>query len=304
MAHSADRGKLSTELANEATHDLDALTSEAALALVQAEDRKLMDAVEAARPEITRAIDLVTEKLRAGGRLIYVGAGTSGRLGLLDAVECPPTFHTDPADVQAILAGGDGAFLRSVEGAEDDTEAAREQIQKRAVCEDDVVFGITAGGTTPFVHAALDEARSLSAATIFFACVSSEEVPDEADLSIRVITGPEVLAGSTRLKAGTATKLVLNSITTIAMTRLGRVHGNQMVDVSVTNAKLRDRAERLVMELAGVERERAAGLLVAAEDRVKVAVVMHRHGLELEDAHQHLLAHRQVLRDALAHTPT
>jgi len=301
MSNSTDRGQLSTELVNAASLDLDTLSSEAALAVVQAQDRSVFDAVEAARAEITRAIDCVTEKLRAGGRLIYVGAGTSGRLGLLDAVECPPTFHTDPADVQAILAGGDGAFLQSVEGAEDETESAREEIRKRAVCEDDVVMGISAGGTTPFVHAAIDEARARSAATIFFACVSREQVSDEADISIRVLTGPEILAGSTRLKAGTATKLVLNSITTLAMTRLGRVHGNQMVDLSVTNEKLRDRAERLIMQLADVERARAAELLVLAGDRIKVAVVMQHHSVEAERAREILVAHRDNLRAALAH---
>ncbi len=300
MSNSRDRSQLRTERTNAASDELDLLSVEEALAVFQSEDRQVFEAVEAARPEIVRAIECVTEKLRAGGRLIYVGAGTSGRLGLLDAVECPPTFHTDPATVQSILAGGDGAFLQAVEGAEDGTDSAREEIQRREVGSDDVVFGISAGGTTPFVHAALDEARSRSAATIFFACVSREEVPDRADLSIRVLTGPEVLAGSTRLKAGTATKLVLNSITTLVMTQLGRVHGNQMVDLSVTNQKLRERAERLIMGLADVDRERAAELLIAANDRVKVAVVMALRELSAGEALEHLLVHRDVLRDALA----
>lgn len=296
-----DRGGFPTERANPASAELDRLSLEDAFDVVNREDAGVAAAVARARPAVVAAVALVAERLAAGGRLIYVGAGTSGRLGALDAVECPPTFGIEPGTVQAILAGGDAALVRSVEGAEDARDAGAAEVGAREVGAADVVFGIAAGGTTPFVHGALDAARARGAATIFLACVSAAEAPDAADVSIRVVTGPEVLAGSTRMKAGTATKLVLNTVTTLAMTRLGKVHGNLMVDVATGgNAKLRARGTRLVAELCAVDAARAEELLRAADGRVKLAVVMGRLGLAPKAARARLAACGDDLRRALA----
>lgn len=297
---SSDRGALSTEQRHPASSELDRLSVAESVELIQREDARIHAALAAARPEIVRAIEVVVERLRRGGRLIYVGAGTSGRLAALDAVECPPTFQTDPGQVQAILAGGDSAWRGAVEGAEDDVEAPRRELAARDLSRDDVVLGIAAGGTTPFVHAAIDAARERGAATVFLACVPFEQAPDRADVSIRVVTGPEVLTGSTRLKAGTATKLVLNTITTVAMARLGKVHGNLMVDVDTSrNAKLVDRGARIVSTLTGASRAEALALLERAGGQVKVAVVMRAHGLEAEAAREALARCGGSLRAAL-----
>ncbi len=305
MTQQRDRSSLATERANPASAELDRMPLRDALALLAAEDAHAVAAVALAQAEIARAVELVAERLARGGRLLYVGAGTSGRLGMLDAVECPPTFHTQPELVQAIVAGGSAALTGAVEGAEDSRAEAVRALAERGVGESDVVFGITAGGTTPFVHAALAEARERGAATVFLACVPFDEAPDAADVSIRVVTGPEVVTGSTRLKAGTATKLVLNAVTTLAMVRLGKVHGNHMVDLRPTNTKLVDRAQRLVMELAGVDRARASELLAAAHGHVKVAVVAQRLGIDVAAA-EHRLAEcdgflRRTLEDAAGH---
>jgi len=298
------RAHLPTERANAAAADLDRLSVADAFDVVNGEDASIAAAVARARPAIVAAVELVAERLAAGGRLVYVGAGTSGRLGLLDAVECPPTFGTDPEQVQAVLAGGEQAFLRSVEGAEDSRSAGAAAIVERDVGAADVVFGIAAGGTTPFVHGALAAARERDAATVFLACVSERDVPDDADLSIRVITGPEVVAGSTRMKAGTATKLVLNTVSTLVMTRLGKVYDNLMVDVATGgNAKLWSRGLRLVERLVQCDGPRAEELLRAAEGYVKLAVVMGRSGLDAEGARARLDAASGDLRRALESEP-
>ena len=292
------REHLPTERGSERSAELDRLSLEDALRVFDQEDRRCAEAVEERRPEIARAIELVTERLRAGGRLLYVGAGTSGRLGVLDAVECPPTFQSDPEQVQGRIAGGLDALLRSVEGAEDSAAAGRECVADAG--EQDVVFGIAAGGTTPFVHGALAEARARGAATVFLACVPREDVPDEADVSIRLATGPEVLAGSTRLKAGTATKMVLNRVTTLAMARLGKVHGNLMVDVNTGgNSKLKARGEAMLRELCMLTATEAAHLLERAAGRVKVACVMHRFGCDANEAARRLERAGGFLREAL-----
>lgn len=280
-----DRGNLDTERRNPRSGALDRLTIAEAFALMNAEDASVAPAVAAAHAEICAAIELVVSAFRRGGRLIYVGAGTSGRLGMLDGVECPPTFLTDPAMVQCIIAGGPDALTRSVEGAEDRAETAEAAIDERAVTSNDVVFGIAAGGTTPFVHAALRRARQRGAPTVFLACVPREQVPDEADVSIRVLTGPEILTGSTRLKAGTATKMVLNIVTTLAMVQIGKVFENLMVDVNTAaNAKLVDRGIRILREVTGVSRAEAATLLTNAGGHVKTALVMHLQRLNRIDA--------------------
>ncbi|MHC5110245.1 MAG: N-acetylmuramic acid 6-phosphate etherase [Planctomycetota bacterium] len=276
-----DRGHLETELRNERSARLDQLSIADAFALMNEEDATVTRAVALARPEICRAIAVVAEAFRTGGRLIYVGAGTSGRLGVLDATECPPTFLSDPSQVQAIIAGGSAAIVRSVEGAEDVTATAAEAIDEKAVDQRDVVFGIATGGTTPYVHAALARARQRGAKTVFFACVSQDQVADDADISIRVITGPEVLTGSTRLKAGTATKMVLNMVTTIAMVQNGKAYGNLMVDVNTNaNAKLVDRGIRMLSMITGQSRDASRELLSQADGHVKAAVVMHLSGVD------------------------
>ena len=296
----ADRGHLSTEGVNPSSMDLDRLSTEEALAVFTAADREAVSAVEGARAELARAVDLVSERLLRGGRLIYVGAGTSGRLAVLDAAECPPTFQSAPEQVQALIAGGAEALVQAVEGAEDDHDQGMADLVATEVEERDAVLGITAGGTTPYVHGALAEARRRGAATIFFACVPTDQVGDDADVSIRVVPGPEVLAGSTRLKAGTATKLALNALSTLVMARLGKVHGNLMVDVDTTaNTKLVDRGVRLVMHLADVDREAASRFLAAAGGRAKIAVVMARRGVEAPEAEALLESASGSLRRAL-----
>lgn len=279
--------------------ELDAASLEQALAIMQAQDRVAVDAVASQRPQIAAAIELVADALGSGGRLIYVGAGTSGRLGVLDASECPPTFSTDPSQVIGIIAGGDAAMFKAQEGAEDRADDGARQMDERAVSPRDVVMGIAAGGTTPFVHGALRRARERGAKTVFLSCV--QPVPQEADVDvvIRPLTGPEVVTGSTRLKAGTATKLVLNQITTLAMVRLGKVYGNLMVDLRATNSKLRDRALRIVATLTELPREEAGALLEKAGGHVKLAIVMHRKQLDAVAAQQRLDQAAGNLRQAL-----
>lgn len=295
-----DRSHFDTERPNPATLALDTLSTAAAFDAMNAEDAHVAHAVALAKHDIVRAIDMVADRLARGGRLFYVGAGTSGRLGVLDATECPPTFQTDPKLVQGLIAGGERALTSAVENAEDSSADGAQAIRDRHVGPLDVVFGIAAGGTTPFVHAAIAEARSRQAATVFFACVPKAQAPDDADVSIRVITGPEVVAGSTRLKAGTATKLVLNTVTTLAMVRLGKVHGNLMVDVNTRgNAKLWQRGIGLVAKLAQVDRAEAEHLLEAAGGGVKVAVLMRARALSRLEAEDRLSRCGGVLRKAL-----
>jgi N-acetylmuramic acid 6-phosphate etherase len=292
-------GELPTEGENPRSDELDRLDVAAALELFEREDESIHAALRAARGELADAIELVVARLAAGGRLIYVGAGTSGRLGVLDASECPPTFQSEPAQVQGRIAGGPEALLRAVEGAEDSLELGRAAVAD--VTARDVVFGITASGRTPFVHAALGLARERGAATVMLACVPFALVPDSADVSIRVVTGPEVLTGSTRLKAGTATKLVLNRVTTLAFARLGKVHGNLMVDLDTRgNAKLRARGVRILQRLTGLATHEAEALLARAGGRVKPAVLMQRARIDLATAETRLAAVGGSLRRALA----
>lgn len=268
---------------------LDSMSIEDALEVMNREDVAAINAVAAVRPAVAQAVRLVADALRAGGRLIYVGAGTSGRLGVLDASECPPTFRSDPLQVQGIIAGGDAAMFRAQEGAEDSAQDGAAQIDSRQVGPNDVVCGIAAGGTTPFVHGALIRARELGAKTIFLTCVDGLTNEPPVDVVIRPITGPEVLTGSTRLKAGTATKLILNQITTVAMVQLGKVYQNLMVDLRATNQKLRDRATRILVTLTGLDRATAADLLSRADGHVKAAIVMYHRRISLPEA-QRLLA--------------
>ncbi len=274
-----DRSHIHTEQRNPASEQLDMLPIEDAVALLNAEDAQTVAAVAQQRVAIAQAVRMVAKAFAAGGRLIYIGAGTSGRLGVLDASECPPTFCSDPEMVVGIIAGGDLALRRSIENVEDDLAAGTHIVRELAVDEKDVVFGIAAGGTTPFVHGALIEAKTRSAQTIFLICTDPKHVHMNPlpDLFIAVLTGPEVLTGSTRMKAGTATKLVLNTITTLAMVQIGKTYGNLMVDIdAMKNAKLIDRAARIIAMITGLTREESINLLDNAGGKVKLAVVMHK----------------------------
>ncbi len=287
-----DRGHLLTELRNPRSTHIDRMSTGEAFDLMNTEDAGIAKAVAAAREEICKAIELVVAAFEAGGRLIYVGAGTSGRLGVLDASECPPTFLSDPRMVQGVIAGGWDALRRSIEGAEDYPEDGAAKMDEMGVGANDVVFGITTGGTTPYVHGAIERAKERGARTVFFGCVLEEHVEDAADVSIRVLVGPEVITGSTRMKAGTATKMVLNTITTIAMVRIGKVHENLMVDVNTrANKKLVDRGTRMIQAVTDLDRKAAAGLLKQSGGHVKTALVMHAKGVEREEAEELLAKH-------------
>jgi N-acetylmuramic acid 6-phosphate etherase len=252
-----------------------------------------------ARQELARAIELTSQALAKGGRLFYIGAGTSGRLGVLDASECPPTFCTPPELVQGIIAGGAAALVRSSEDLEDKPEDGAAIIAQREINELDVVVGITAGGTTPYVHGALQAAKQRGATTIAMSCVPAEQVTLEVDVDIRLLTGPELLAGSTRLKAGTVTKMALNILSTGTMVSLGKVYGNRMIDVAVTNHKLHDRALGIICDLTGVRREEAAILLEKSGRRVKLALLMQKTGLTAAAGQKLLQNYRGQLRTAL-----
>ena len=294
-----DRGHLLTETRLPESLSLDAMSTHDAVHLMHTHDLRAVNAVGAIAADITKAVELVSTKLAAGGRLLYFGAGTSGRLGVLDASECPPTFRTDPEMIQATIAGGDGAMFRSVEGAEDDASAGAAAVDAKHATSADVIFGIAAGGTTPFVHGALHRGRELKCTTIFLTCVQPTVNDPTVDLILRPLVGPEVLTGSTRLKAGTATKLVLNTITTLTMVRLGKVYENLMVDLRASNSKLQDRAARIVTTLTGLERNAALQLLQQAHGQVKRAVVMHHRNVSADAADQLLAHHAGNLRAAI-----
>ena len=294
-----ERGHLLTEQINPHSQNLDQMTSLELVELFNHEDTQAIAAIATARNELAEAIDQTAAALRQGGRLFYVGAGTSGRLGVLDAAECPPTFCTAPELVQGIIAGGAGALVRSSEDLEDRPEDGAAAIAQRQVTDLDVVVGISAGGTTPFVHGALHTARERGATTVFIACVPTDQVNAPVDVDIRLLVGPEILAGSTRLKAGTATKLALNILSTGVMVRLGKVYGNRMVDVSVTNRKLHDRALRILRDLTQLSREEAALLLEKSGRQVKLALLMHWIGCDRAQGTQLLEQHQGNLREAI-----
>jgi N-acetylmuramic acid 6-phosphate etherase len=266
-----------TEAAHPDAHDLEGRPTAELLALMNREDARVTSAVAAAAPSIARAIDAIAERLRDGGRLLYFGAGTSGRLGVLDAAECPPTFGTPPGMVVGVIAGGAAALTRAQEGAEDDQAAGAARVAELAVGARDAVVGISASGRTPFVLGALAAARAAGAFTVALACNPGSDLAAAAELAIEAVVGPEVVAGSTRLKAGTATKLVLNQLSTGVMVRLGRVEGHRMVDLRPTNAKLLERATRMVVELAGVDRARALAALAAGRSVREAVAALREH---------------------------
>ncbi|MBL7152170.1 MAG: N-acetylmuramic acid 6-phosphate etherase [Phycisphaerae bacterium] len=288
-----------TEKRNRRSRNIDELSTQRIVELINAEDALVPAAVAKERKRIAAAVDLIVGRLREGGRLFYVGAGTSGRLGVLDASECPPTFGVPPSMVQGIIAGGRGALVRSAEGAEDHPEDGAEAIDKKRIKAVDVVVGLAACGMTPYVHGALKRARRIGAGTIFVTCAPEAVKHIPAEIIINPVVGPEVVTGSTRMKAGTATKLVLNTLTTAAMIKLGKVYGNLMVDLRATNEKLRDRSIRIVMEMTGLSRAKAKRLLDRAEGRVKTAIVMHFRKVGLPAAVKILNESGQFLRRAV-----
>ncbi|MDY2655372.1 MAG: N-acetylmuramic acid 6-phosphate etherase [Candidatus Limiplasma sp.] len=279
---------LTTEQINAESAALDTLDGQAIAALMNRQDYGVVEAVARAVPVIGRVIDEIAARFSRGGRLFYTGAGTSGRLGVLDASECPPTFGVPSTMVQGIIAGGDIALRHAVEGAEDDYGQGREDLKKAGLGRDDVVVAISASGYAPYCVGGLDYARSVGALAVSLACNEHTELARHADLAIEAPTGPEVLMGSTRLKAGTATKMILNMLTTGAMVRTGRVYQNLMVDLCISNSKLSDRALRILRHATGVEEETAAQLLKEAGGSVKTAIVMHLGGADASQARQAL----------------
>ncbi|UYZ12642.1 N-acetylmuramic acid 6-phosphate etherase [Brevibacillus sp. WF146] len=291
--------ELTTELPNEETQQLDRLSVREILRLMNEEDKKVPFAVERVLDQVADAVERIAASLENGGRLFYFGAGTSGRLGILDASECPPTFGTDPELVQGVIAGGPAAMVRAIEGAEDSPELGRQDVHTYGVKAGDVVVGIAASGRTPYVIGALREARRLNAATIALSCNEHAVIDAFADVAINVVVGPEVLTGSTRLKAGTAQKLVLNMLTTATMIKLGKVYGNLMVSVQATNVKLRERVKRIVMEVTGASYAEAERLAELANGDAKTAIVMKLTGRGAEEARRLLDEAGGRIRDVL-----
>lgn len=295
----SQRGHLLTEQINPNSQNLDQLTALELVDLFNQEDQQLISAIAAAREPLAAAVEKAAQALQQGGRLFYVGAGTSGRLGVLDAAECPPTFCTPPEMVQGVLAGGQAALVKSSEALEDRADDGAAAIADRNISQTDVVVGITAGGTTPFVQGALAEANKRGATTVFMACVPADQVSIDVDIDVRLLVGPEILAGSTRLKAGSVTKLALNIISTGAMVQIGKVYGNRMVDVSVTNSKLEDRALRIIADLTELPRDQAAELLGKCDRKVKLALLVHWTGLSADQGQTLLDQYHGNLRQAV-----
>ncbi len=298
-----DRSKLITEQRNHSTLDIDCKSTAEIIEIINTEDSKVIDAVHKENPNITKAVDLIVKSLKNGGRLFYVGAGTSGRLGVLDASECPPTFGTDPELVKGIIAGGNDALTKSIEGAEDRHVGGERAVRNNGITPQDTVVGIATGGTTPFVHGALIEANRIGTTTIFLCCNPDVTLSEEVDVIIRPITGPEVITGSTRMKAGTATKLILNTLTTASMIKMGKVYENLMVDLQVKNEKLKDRAERIIMTVTDLDKNEADKLLEKANGNVKTAIVMHKLRISYDDALKELDENGGYVRNVISKRP-
>jgi N-acetylmuramic acid 6-phosphate etherase len=292
-----------TEARNPASEKIDTLSPLEIVRLINEEDARVATAVGQQAEPIARAVEVIADRLRAGGRLIYIGAGTSGRLGVLDASECPPTFSTPPEMVVGIIAGGYGALTRAIEGAEDHPDKAVEDLKAAKLSAADVLVGIATSGRTPYVIGGLNYARELGAFAIGFACNDGSAMTDAADLMIAPVVGPEVISGSTRLKAGTATKLVLNTLTTGAMILLGKTYGNLMVDLKASNAKLIIRTRRIVAGLTGLTEDEAEQQLARCGGELKTAVVAHRYGISAEEARKRLSNAGGQLRRALNPEP-
>lgn len=293
---------LRTEQRNPRSNQIDTLSTEDILYLINEEDAKVAAAVRRVIPQIARAVDIIVDAFQHGGRLFYIGAGTSGRLGILDAAECPPTFGTPTELIQGIIAGGYEAVFRAQEGAEDREEEARQAIADHGVTEKDVLCGLAASGRTPFVKAAIEEAQRRGARTILITTNSSDKVQQfgiHPDIIICPDVGPEVIAGSTRMKSATAQKMILTMLSTTAMIKMGKVYGNVMVDLQMTSEKLRERAHRIVMEIAHVDYDTASEALIAAKGHVKTALVMLLGKCDYQTATQALQHHNGFVRYAI-----
>lgn len=288
-----------TESRNLRTQQIDRLSTLEILEVINDEDASIAGVIRRLLPEIAQAVDVITAQFRLGGRLIYAGAGTSGRLGVLDAVECQPTFSTPPEMVQALLAGGDPALTQAVEGAEDRYEGGKTDFWTLNPTPDDVVVGIAASGTTPYVLGVLDAANQIGTKTIAIACNTPAPILDRASIKIAALVGPEVITGSTRMKAGTAQKMILNMLSTASMIKLGKVYGNLMVDVRVTNQKLANRARGIVAEVVGLGQDEAARLLQLSNNEVKTAIVVGLLNISVEEARQRLSENRGMLRNVI-----
>ncbi len=293
-------GQLGTESANPRTADLDTMSTMDLLEVMNREDQTVPDAVRRSMPEVAEAVDLIVSARLYGGRLIYLGAGTSGRIGLLDAVECPPTFGTDPGEVVGLIAGGEGAFVQAVEGAEDDPQQAADDLRAVDLRSVDVVVGIAASGRTPYVQGGLQYASRVGAATVSIACNQRAPISEDVDVAIELDTGPEILTGSTRLKAGTAQKLVCNMLSTASMVRTGKVYGNLMVDVQPTNAKLVDRVVRIVAAATHADVDTARAAVQSADGHAKTAIVMLLGHCSAAEARRRLDRHHGLVRRAVS----
>src|SRR5690625_2804129 len=291
--------KLTTEQRNQNSMNMDRMSTMEMLAMINEEDKKVALAVEKVLPNVGRTSEVIYRTLQNGGRLFYVGAGTSGRGGVIDAPECPPTFMTPPDLVQTVMAGGNDAFFEAVEGSEDSEAQGKEDMQKKEISEKDVVIGITASGRTPYPIGALKYARQLGAYTVSLTCNKESEISSFADCQIEVIVGPEILTGSTRMKAATSHKMILNMISTAAMVKLGKVYENLMVDVHASNYKLKERAKRNIIEITKVSYEKAEEVLNHTNHEVKPAIVMIETGVTMEEAEEAIEKNNGYVRKAI-----
>jgi len=292
---------MNTERRNPRSVDIDLFPTERILKIINAEDALVANAVAAAIPQIAKVVDIATESIRAGGRVIYVGAGTSGRIGVVDAAECPPTFGTPPEWIQALIAGGTKAFIYGVEGLEDDREKAAADLKSKKLTKNDLVIGIAASGNTPYTCAALEFAKSKGAQTAAVVCAENSAMSKIAGITVYAAVGPEVISGSTRMKAGTAQKLVLNMISTAAMIKLGMTYSNWMINVGMTNEKLRERGQHILQEILGVKANEAARLVEASGSNLKVAGIMGATGCTRAEAENRLTEANGNLRAVISH---
>ena len=297
MSKIRETGHLLTEKVNPNTLEIDTYSSEQIIEKIISEDKIILEAISDQKENISHAVELIVESLAGEGRLFFVGAGTSGRLGILEAAECPPTFGTDPEMIQGIIAGGNEAIVRSIEGAEDSTTESVESLKNMNLKKNDILVGIAASSSTPFVKSALEYAKKTGTKTVLVTCNPVEDI--FSDITISLLVGPEVIVGSTRLKAGTATKIVLNMLTTASMVLLGKTYGNLMVDVQPRSSKLKDRAIRIVMELCQIERSSAQKLLEESEWNVKASVLMHKKNISFEESLNILEKNEGFLKKAL-----
>ena len=293
-----------TERRNPRSVDIDLLPTERVLKIINADDALVANVVASAIPQIAKVVETAAECIRSGGRIIYIGAGTSGRLAILDAVEIPPTFSTPPEWIQAVMAGGAKALPHAIEGSEDDRARAAADLKSKKLTKDDLVIGIAASGNTPYTHAAIEFAKGKGAKTVAVVCVENSPMSKTADLTIQTLVGPEVITGSTRMKAGTAQKLVLNMISTATMIRLGMTYSNWMINLSMTNNKLRERGMHVLQEILGVRRDEAARLAENSGSNLKVAVIMGASGCTKEQAEKRLRDAKGNLRTVISHFGT